>query len=177
MSTNDLPPLPAARFPQMYYCNKCGKFPLSSEHDGCNYMAVTDGSGAKFSADQMQAYARAAVAADRAKREPDMRHPKIQNLIGSKARTEIRMQLVEELIEDPDCELTCLDMEYWDSLHDRLREALMAKRAVPEGWQLVPKIPTAPMLHVIRNAVTQGEFPSSMYIALLAAAPLPKEQT
>ena len=81
-----------------------------------------------YSHGQMQAYARAAVAADKAKREPDMRHPRIQHLISSKARAEIRLQLVEKLIDEPDCDLTCMDMEYWDSLHDKLKEALMAKR-------------------------------------------------
>ena len=56
--------------------------------------------------------------------EPDMRHPKIQALIGSKARCQIELMLVEQLIEDPDCDLTSMDMEYWGPMHDRLKEAL-----------------------------------------------------
>jgi hypothetical protein len=58
--------------------------------------------------------------------EPDMRHPKIQRLIGSNARKDIEMSLVEQLIDDPDCDLTSMDMEYWNSTHDKLREALLA---------------------------------------------------
>jgi hypothetical protein len=56
--------------------------------------------------------------------EPDMRHPKIQALIGSRARCQIELLLVEQLIEDPDCDLTSMDMEYWGSMHDRLKKAL-----------------------------------------------------
>ena len=58
--------------------------------------------------------------------EPDMRHPKIQRLIGSNARRNIEMSLIEQLLEDPDCELSCMDMEYWGPTHDRLREKLLA---------------------------------------------------
>jgi len=58
--------------------------------------------------------------------EPDMRHPKIQRLIGGNARRDIEMSLIEQLLEDPDCELSCMDMEYWGPTHDRLREKLLA---------------------------------------------------
>lgn len=58
--------------------------------------------------------------------EPDMRHPKIQRLIGAKARISIELQLVEQLLDDPDCELTSMDMEYWNGMHDKLREKLTA---------------------------------------------------
>ena len=58
--------------------------------------------------------------------EPDMRHPKIQALIGGKARREIELRLVEQLLDDPDCDLTSMDMEYWHGLHDKLREKLLA---------------------------------------------------
>lgn len=58
--------------------------------------------------------------------EPDMRHPKIQRLIGSKARLSIELQLIEDLLENPDCEMTSVDMEYWGPVHDKLREKLNA---------------------------------------------------
>ncbi len=64
--------------------------------------------------------------------QPDMRHPKIQALIGSNARKDIEMGLVEQLLEDPTCELTCMDMEYWNSTHDKLREKLLTQQPQPE---------------------------------------------
>jgi hypothetical protein len=63
--------------------------------------------------------------------EPDMRHPKIQALIGAKARREIELQLVEQLLDDPGCDLSAMDMEYWHGLHDKLREKLTAATAQP----------------------------------------------
>lgn len=60
--------------------------------------------------------------------QPDMRHLKIQALIGSNARKDIEMGLVEQLLEDPNCGLTCMDMEYWNTTHDKLREKLQAQR-------------------------------------------------
>ena len=58
--------------------------------------------------------------------EPDMRHPKIQRLIGAKARCEIELGIVEQLVEDPNFDATSMDMEYWGPLHDRLKSALEA---------------------------------------------------
>jgi hypothetical protein len=58
--------------------------------------------------------------------EPNMRHPKIQTLISSNARKNIELQLVEQLLDDPNCELTSMDMEYWHGLHDKLRDRLLA---------------------------------------------------
>lgn len=75
-----------------------------------------------------------AVLAAPALAEPDMRHPKIQALIGGNARKSIEMQLIEQLLDEgPDCELTAMDMEYWNSTHDKLQEALM-KQAEPVAW-------------------------------------------
>jgi len=48
-----------------YYCNKCGKFPASSEHDGCGYLAVGVPRG--YTKEETQDYARQAVAAALAK--------------------------------------------------------------------------------------------------------------
>ena len=76
--------------------------------------------------------------------EPDMKHPKIQALIGGKARREIELQIVEQLLDDPDCDLSAMDMEYWHGLHDKLREKLTAALAqpapdaVPVAWALCP---------------------------------------
>ena len=65
--------------------------------------------------------------------EPDMRHPKIQKLIGSNARRNIEIQLIEQLLEDPDCEFTSMDMEYWGPMHDKLRDKLLAAPAAPRA--------------------------------------------
>jgi len=81
-----------------------------------------------------------------AQQEPNMRHPKIQALIGNNARQHIWMMLVEQLVEDPHFETTAMDMEYWDTLHDKLKEKLTAAQpapaAVPPGMALVPIEPT-----------------------------------
>lgn len=68
-----------------------------------------------------------------ARREPpDMRHPKIQALIGSNARKSIELRLVEQLLDEgPDCDLTSMDMEYWHGLHDKLRDRLAAAQQPP----------------------------------------------
>lgn len=57
--------------------------------------------------------------------EPDMRHPKIQQLIGSISRRNIEIRLVEQILDDPLCELSAADMEYWGPLHDKLRDRLI----------------------------------------------------
>jgi hypothetical protein len=80
----------------------------------------------------MLAYARAAVAADRAQREPNWRHPKIQGLIGSEARLRITIDLIWRILEDPNQEFGPSDMEYWDTIHDRLKGALSTKPAAPQ---------------------------------------------
>ena len=96
---------------------------------------------------------RAALAAQPA--EPDMRHPKIQVLIGKNARQHIWMMLVEQLVEDPNFETTSMDMEYWDTLHDKLKEKLTAQpapAAVPPGYVLVPIEPTRKMVEAYLSA-------------------------
>lgn len=66
--------------------------------------------------------------------EPDMRHPKVQAIIGARARLQIELRLVEQLVEDPDFETTASDMEYWGPLHDRLKA-----RLDPRQWQGLTK--------------------------------------
>lgn len=68
--------------------------------------------------------AAALLAEDKAGGEPDWRHPKIQALIGADARNRIVINLIWQLIEDPECELTASDMEYWDDIHDALKAKL-----------------------------------------------------
>ena len=65
-----------------------------------------------------------------------MRHPKIQALIGKNARQHIWMMLVEQLVEDPHFETTAMDMEYWDTLHDKLKEKLTAAQPAPAAVPL-----------------------------------------
>ena len=140
------------------------------------------------------AFARAAIAADRALNaapvqvaaEPDMRHPKIQRLIGAKARREIELQLVEQLLEDPDFDATSMDMEYWNGLHDKLRDALKAAPVVErEGWRLVPVEPTPEMLREafklfelvdIPGYATGNDARRAIYRTMVLASPDPAEQ-
>lgn len=83
-------------------------------------------------------FARAVLAAQPAdaQQEPNMRHPKIQALIGKNARQHIWMMLVEQLVEDPHFETTAMDMEYWDTLHDKLKEKLTAAQPAPAAVPL-----------------------------------------
>lgn len=74
---------------------------------------------------------REALAQPAASGEPDMRHPKIQALIGGKARREIELRLVEQLLDDPDCDLSAMDMEYWHGLHDKLKDKLKGAQPAP----------------------------------------------
>lgn len=57
--------------------------------------------------------------------EPDMLHPKIQALIGSNARKNIEMSLVEDILREGDAlNTTAMGMEYWNSIHDKLAEVV-----------------------------------------------------
>jgi len=69
--------------------------------------------------------------------EPNWRHPKIQGLIGSEARLRITIDLIWQILEDPNQEFTASDMEYWDAIHDKLKEALSTKPA-PQPAQAAP---------------------------------------
>ena len=59
---------------------------------------------------------------------------RIQPLISARARLQIEMRLVEQLLDDPDFETTASDMEFWGPLHDRLKE-----RLAPRQWQGLTK--------------------------------------
>lgn len=72
--------------------------------------------------------------------EPNMRHPKIQALIGSNARKNIEMSLVEELLDEgPELDLSSMDMEYWNSTHDKLREALLRAETLTKALEQARK--------------------------------------
>lgn len=58
--------------------------------------------------------------------EPNWRHPKIQGLIGSEARLRIQVNLIWRILEDPNQEFGPSDMEYWDTLDDKLKSTLAA---------------------------------------------------
>lgn len=67
--------------------------------------------------------------------EPDWGHPKIQALIGADARNRIVIDLIWRILEYPDREFTASDMEYWDSIHDAVENAISRPSSVP-GWEL-----------------------------------------
>ena len=84
-------------------------------------------------------------------RDWDWRHPKAQALIGAKARLEIKLRLVEQLVEDPNLETTASDMEYWEPLHDKLQERLAQPEQGPVAidsaiWTPCMKLPV--VVHV-----------------------------
>ena len=56
--------------------------------------------------------------------EPNWKHSKIQALIASDARNRIVIDLIWQLIDNPECELTSMDMEYWDLIHETLKNKL-----------------------------------------------------
>lgn len=62
---------------------------------------------------------------------PDMRHPKIQALIGGQARLRIELQIVESMLE-PGWEADAIDGEYWTPLHDKLAARLTGPPVVSE---------------------------------------------
>ena len=119
----------------------------------------------------------AALAAQPA--EPNMRHPKIQALIGGKARAEIELGLVEQLLEDPNFETTPMDMEHWGPLHDKLKAALTAQPAEPvawmvEGWhegKLIARIPHLSLEKAKESAAVFSQHYTTTKIVLLYDAP------
>ena len=76
--------------------------------------------------------------------EPDMRHPKIQALIGGKARREIELRIAEDLLDDPEYENCGLDGDYWILLHDKI-VALQQRVSHQPAQQAAPEV-----LHSLR---------------------------
>lgn len=148
--------------------------------------ASSYGMSGEYTQSQMRAYAREAVRLNATvPDEPDWRHPKIQGLIGSEARLRITIDLMWQILEDPNQEFTASDMEYWDTIHDKLKAALsaaqdapaQAAQAVPQGWKLVPVEPTDEMVRSTHHLdlsymTTQWAVDrAAVYRAMLAAAP------
>jgi hypothetical protein len=96
-------------------------------HGGTLIISEDVGSRA-YGKHDMEAYAREAVRLNIAplSDEPNWRHPKIQGLIGSEARLRIQIDLIWRILEDPNQEFGPSDMEYWDTLHDKLKSTLTA---------------------------------------------------
>lgn len=65
--------------------------------------------------------------------QPEMTHPKIQAIIGDRARKDCELQLVTEILraEDPSDISTGL-MEYWGPLHDHVAEIAKKAQNTPE---------------------------------------------
>ncbi len=114
--------------------------------------------------------------------EPDMRHPKIQRLIGAKARCEIELGLVEQLVEDPNFDATSMDMEYWGPLHDRLKSALeaapVAQPLTEQAQKYASQNPLggpAKVFDACADAIRAGD-PIEQAMANFGLAWAPKEQ-
>ncbi len=60
--------------------------------------------------------------------EPDWSHPKIQAVLSSRARAQIELALVQALLESEAPDFAAYEMEYWTSLHDKLRDTLQSHR-------------------------------------------------
>ena len=139
----------------------------------------------------------AALAAQPA--EPNMRHPKIQALIGGKARAEIELGLVEQLLEDPNFETTythaevrkMLDgisgdaalhgLEVVDNLDGTMGlRAALAQKAEPVAW--VDDL-SRPQPHCVTNLkymsaydVAAGVKYQPVYAAPPAPAAVPQDE-
>jgi len=57
---------------------------------------------------------------EESQKEPNFKHPRIQQVISKSARLEIWKQIVTDIIIDPEYVPSPVDMEYWDSTHDEL---------------------------------------------------------
>jgi hypothetical protein len=60
--------------------------------------------------------------------EPNMRHPKIQAILSSRARYQIELSLIESLIDDPEYEYTPTDHDYTTALTEKVEAFVKAAR-------------------------------------------------
>jgi len=53
-------------------------------------------------------------------------------------RLEIKLRLIEQLVENPNFEATSADMEYWEPLHDKLKNKLASCEALARAarWRV-----------------------------------------
>lgn len=108
--------------------------------------------------------------------EPDWRHPKIQRLIGSEARLRITIELIWQILEDPNQEFTASDMEYWGTIHDRLKEALSTKpqpAQVPDEMVLVDRKALNMAINALRRDAEDGRQVRGEMADLLSASQQP----
>lgn len=71
--------------------------------------------------------------------EPDMRHPKIQALIGANARLKIMLQIIDSMISDDDYEMLATDCDYTTSIHDKVWDLVeQARKARLDKGRLAP---------------------------------------
>jgi hypothetical protein len=77
--------------------------------------------------------------------EPNMRHPKIQALIGANARYQIEMRLAEQIVNQGAAfEAMAMDGDYWTTLHDKLVELVTPIAALKEATDALGVAPSAP---------------------------------
>lgn len=55
----------------------------------------------------------------------DAIYNRLQYYVGLAARRNIELQLVQQILDDPNTEFTSSDMEYWTPLHDKLYQQLV----------------------------------------------------
>lgn len=77
----------------------------------------------------------AAPAAEEApQQEPDWKHPMVQSLIAADARNRIVINLIWQILEQPEREdFTAADMEYWDAIHDAVKGAITKQQPAAHG--------------------------------------------
>jgi hypothetical protein len=81
-------------------------------------------SWSEFAGDTLARFATLIEAEVQSNEQPNWKHPKIQALIASDARNKIVIDLIWQLLDNPECELTSIDMEYWDLIHETLKNKL-----------------------------------------------------
>lgn len=55
----------------------------------------------------------------------DAIYNRLQHYIGLAGRKNIQLQLIQQLLDDPNTEFTSSDMEYWEPVHDQLLDKLI----------------------------------------------------
>jgi hypothetical protein len=67
--------------------------------------------------------------------EPNWRHPKLQFLLSQKARLELQLSIIEDLIDDPEHQYDCgMEADYTTALTDKVYAFVVAARTnSPKG--------------------------------------------
>lgn len=81
-------------------------------------------SWSEFAGDTLARFAALIEAEVQSNEQPNWKHPKIQSLIASDVRNRIVIDLIWQLLDNYECELTSVDMEYWDLIHETLKNKL-----------------------------------------------------